>query len=228
MRARHGCSVPESTPCRRAPSASGSLHSTSVLSLLISQNLDQYNWESRAVSKNHCGTQHSYHGQFDRVVRVTAGLWVHWPHAGYACSDYGVPIKKLGIQSCISAGSCHLELVGLCKSDGEWPDGTSIVPWKKGTILVWDVTCASWLLHQVRQELWQTMVRIVRSWNTAIFIPLTLLDCDAQSFLREVHGMYHLRVILCHINFTYNEWQQLFSGKIQPLIVSCAYYHNYL
>ena len=34
-----------------------------------------------------------------------------------------------------------LEPNGLYRSDGKRPDGVSIVPWKGGKILVWDVTC---------------------------------------------------------------------------------------
>ena len=33
-----------------------------------------------------------------------------------------------------------LKPVGLCCSDGKRPDGMSIVPWKRGRPLVWDVT----------------------------------------------------------------------------------------
>ena len=35
----------------------------------------------------------------------------------------------------------HLEPNGLYRSDVKTPDGVSIVPWKGGKILVWDVTC---------------------------------------------------------------------------------------
>ena len=34
-----------------------------------------------------------------------------------------------------------LEPTGLCRADGKWPDGLTIVPWKCGRSLVWDVTC---------------------------------------------------------------------------------------
>ena len=35
----------------------------------------------------------------------------------------------------------HLEPTGLYLSDGKRPDGTTIVPWKGGKVLVWDATC---------------------------------------------------------------------------------------
>ncbi len=35
---------------------------------------------------------------------------------------------------------CHLEPTGLYHSDGERPDGASVIPWKGGKVLVWDET----------------------------------------------------------------------------------------
>ena len=35
----------------------------------------------------------------------------------------------------------HLEPSDTYRSDGKRPDGTSIVPWKSGRVLVWDITC---------------------------------------------------------------------------------------
>jgi hypothetical protein len=34
-----------------------------------------------------------------------------------------------------------LEPKGLCRGDGRRPDGVTIIPWKSGRALVWDVTC---------------------------------------------------------------------------------------
>ena len=36
---------------------------------------------------------------------------------------------------------CTLESRGLCRSDGRWPDGISIIPWSRGRCLAWDATC---------------------------------------------------------------------------------------
>jgi len=36
---------------------------------------------------------------------------------------------------------CHLEPSGLLCSDGKRPDGTTLVPWQCGKVLVWDATC---------------------------------------------------------------------------------------
>ena len=35
----------------------------------------------------------------------------------------------------------HLEPSGLYRTDGKRPDGASIMPWRGGKVLVWDVTC---------------------------------------------------------------------------------------
>ena len=35
----------------------------------------------------------------------------------------------------------HLEPSGFYRTDGKRPDGASIVPWRGGKVLVWDVTC---------------------------------------------------------------------------------------
>ena len=35
----------------------------------------------------------------------------------------------------------HLEPSGLYRADGKRPDGITLVPWKSGRLLVWDVTC---------------------------------------------------------------------------------------
>lgn len=36
---------------------------------------------------------------------------------------------------------CILEPPGLFRDDGKRPDGVTLIPWKKGQCLVWDVTC---------------------------------------------------------------------------------------
>ena len=36
---------------------------------------------------------------------------------------------------------CHLEPTGLYRDDGKRPDGATVVPWKRGKVLVWDATC---------------------------------------------------------------------------------------
>ena len=36
----------------------------------------------------------------------------------------------------------HLKPTGLYHTDGKRPDGGTLVPWKDGRVLVWDITCA--------------------------------------------------------------------------------------
>jgi hypothetical protein len=40
---------------------------------------------------------------------------------------------------------CILEPTGVLRDDGKRPDGITIIPWKKGKSLVWDVTCTDTL-----------------------------------------------------------------------------------
>ena len=35
----------------------------------------------------------------------------------------------------------RLKSNGVLRSDGKWPDGISLIPWKHNQSLVWDVTC---------------------------------------------------------------------------------------
>ena len=45
----------------------------------------------------------------------------------------------------------HLEPSDLYRSDGKRPNGSSVVPWKEGRALVWDVTCPDTLAHSYQQ-----------------------------------------------------------------------------
>ena len=78
-----------------------------------------------------CGTDIDVLGTHGLSCRYSKGR--HSRHA--AVND----IIKLSLES--AKVPCHLEPVGLYRSDGKRPDGASIVPWKAGKILVWDVTC---------------------------------------------------------------------------------------
>ena len=45
----------------------------------------------------------------------------------------------------------HLDPTGLYRTDGKRPDGATLVPWKGGRVLVWDVTCADILAPSHKQ-----------------------------------------------------------------------------
>ena len=45
----------------------------------------------------------------------------------------------------------YLEPVGLFRLDGRRPDGATMVPWKCGKVMVWDVTCADSLANSHRE-----------------------------------------------------------------------------
>jgi hypothetical protein len=51
-------------------------------------------------------------------------------------------INNILCRSISSAGfPATTEPLGLCRSDGKRPDGSTYVPWNKGKCLTWDVTC---------------------------------------------------------------------------------------
>ena len=102
----------------------------------------------------------------DEVVRVAVGLRLGaalcQPHT---CQKYGAQVDSTGTHglSCSRSEGRHprhaalndvirrslaaahipstLEPTSLCRADGKRPDRLTIVPWKCGCSLVWDVTC---------------------------------------------------------------------------------------
>ena len=111
----------------------------------------------------------------DEVVRIAVGLRLGLPLCHpHLCSGCGAEVGEDGIHglSCrYSKGRhsrhaalndiikrsldaakipSHLEPLGLYRSDGKRPDGASVVPWQRGKILVWDVTCSDSLAPSLR------------------------------------------------------------------------------
>ena len=101
----------------------------------------------------------------DDTVRIGVGLRLGVPlcsaHTCILCSNqvdvkdtHGLHcLKKPGVYSCHAALNdivkrslaaadipSILEPVGLCRSDGKRADGASIIPWKRGRAVAWDVT----------------------------------------------------------------------------------------
>ena len=83
---------------------------------------------------------HSFHhcvGAVDHLA--THGLSCRWSegrhHRHAAIND----ILHRALSS--AKFSSRLEPLGIYRSDGKRPDGITIVPWKNGKFLVWDVTC---------------------------------------------------------------------------------------
>ena len=111
----------------------------------------------------------------DNTIRVAVGLCLGstlcCPHP---CQHCGAEVDHLGIHglSCRKSEErhfCHsaingilyraltsasvpsrLERSGLCRSDGKRPDGVTMVPWKNGKALVWDVTVPDTLASSYR------------------------------------------------------------------------------
>ena len=98
-----------------------------------------------------------------------------------------------------------LEPNGLCREDGKWPDGVTIVPWKSGRSLVWDATCsdtftASNIQHAVREARAvaveaerRKMAKYQALTHTHIFTPVAVETSgacgpDALSLFRDIAG----------------------------------------
>ena len=102
----------------------------------------------------------------DDVIRVAAGLRLGVPlYQPHHCTNCGAHVDTLGTHglSCrfsrecqprhallndiikrtleVAKVPCHLEPSGLLRSDGKRPDGTTLVLWQCGKVLVWDATC---------------------------------------------------------------------------------------
>ena len=102
----------------------------------------------------------------DDVIRVAAGLRLGVPLCQpHHCTNCGAHVDTLGTHglSCgfsrrrqprhaslndiikrtleVAKVPCLLEPSGLLRSDGKRPDGTTLVLWQCGKVLVWDATC---------------------------------------------------------------------------------------
>ena len=164
----------------------------------------------------------------DDVVRIAVGLRLGVPLCRpHQCSNCGTDIDILGTHglSCrYSKGRhsrhaavndiikrslesakvpCHLEPVGLYRSDGKRPDGASVVPWRGGKILVWDATCPDTLapshsLMAVREAgavavdaEYRKELKYSHLDATHCFIPVAVetlgaFGAQARTFFREV------------------------------------------
>lgn len=52
-----------------------------------------------------------------------------------------------------SSGPSVLEPVGILREDGRRPDDMSIIPWKRGQLLVWGSTCSDTVAPNVRMQI---------------------------------------------------------------------------
>ena len=164
----------------------------------------------------------------NEVIRITVGLRLGLPLGRpHACSDCGAPISDLDthglscrfsrdrhsrhsslndiIKQTLTTANvpCHLEPAGLYGSDGKRRDGASVVPWKRGRILVWDVTCIDTLANSHRalalseagavadDAEYRKKLKYNHLDSTHAFIPVAVetlgaFGREAQSFFREV------------------------------------------
>ena len=112
----------------------------------------------------------------DSEVQIAISLRLGLPvHSAHMCASCGAAVDERGLYglSCrFSKGRfshhsalndlvkrsldsakipSHLEPTGLYRTDGKRPDGATLVPWKGGRVLVWDVTCADTLTPSHRE-----------------------------------------------------------------------------
>ena len=162
------------------------------------------------------------------VVRIAVGLRLGLPLCHpHACSDCGAQVNEFGSHglSCrFSRGRhsrhaslndiikrslatakvpSHLEPAGLYRADGKRPDGASVVPWKRGRILVWDATCVDTLAPSYRSLAasgsgavaddaeHRKKARYAHLEATHLFTPVAIetlgaFGQEARSFLREL------------------------------------------
>ena len=103
----------------------------------------------------------------------------------------------------------HLEPVGMCRDDGKRPDGATLIPWKQGKCLVWDVTCVNTIARShlssaaSQAGLPATAAETKRKQkyscfgNDKIFTPIALETLgpwgpEANKFITEVGRRLHL------------------------------------
>ena len=111
----------------------------------------------------------------DNSLCIAVGLYLGTPLGkSHQCQNCGTEVDVMGqhAPSCKrSTGKqqCHgafndvihcallssqvpacLEPVGLSRSDGKWPDGATLVPWKSRKPLIWDATCVDTLAPSYR------------------------------------------------------------------------------
>ena len=111
----------------------------------------------------------------DSEVQIAISLRLGLPVCTHMRAGCGVAVNEIGLHSlscCFSKGRfsrlsalndlvkrsldsakifSHLEPTGLYRKDGKRPDGATLVPWKGGRVLVWDITCADTLAPSHRQ-----------------------------------------------------------------------------
>ena len=79
----------------------------------------------------HCGSDVDTQGTHGLSCRYSQGR--HFRHAA---------VNDIVHRSLVAAKiPARLEPSGLQRSDGKRPDGVTVVPWRSGKLLIWDVTC---------------------------------------------------------------------------------------
>ena len=84
----------------------------------------------------------------DLIIAIIAvWRWTVSPHMGLTVVGVRSALPSCRIEryraqgSCCSKNTIRLKPSGLYHADGKCPDCITLVPWKSGGLLVWDVTC---------------------------------------------------------------------------------------
>jgi len=138
-----------------------------------------------------------------------------------------------------------LEPTSLSRSDGKRPDGLTIMPWKHGRCMVWDVTCPDTLapIHLNRAVTGPSAVASFAEVNTRlkydetrrthVFIPIAVESMGAvgeDGFLGELEGF--LRELGARIMYVSKEprsfefLMQRVSVASHPTWKRCVHFRN--
>ncbi len=156
----------------------------------------------------------------DNAVRVAMGLRLGVPLCRpHPCHHCGKEVSHMGVHglSCrFSQGRHHrhgalnqiihraltaihipsqLEPVGLSRSDGKRPDGASVVPWERGRLLVWDVTCPDTLAPSYLSVASSGVGEVASAAETRKLLKYQHLDCHFAPIAIETMGTYGSRTL---------------------------------
>ena len=85
----------------------------------------------RPHTRQHCGS--------DVDQSTVHGLSCRWSEGRHFCHSSLNDIVHRALS--FARIPSRLEPSGISRSDGKRPDGITLVPWERGKLLVWDVTC---------------------------------------------------------------------------------------
>ena len=138
-----------------------------------------------------CGARVDYRGSHGLLYQRSLGRHPHH----MAINDL---IKGSLATAKIAA---HLEAAGICRADVKRPDGTTVIPWKGGRLLVWDATCPDTLAPShlqlatreagavADQAVRRKMPNYIKLAATHHFVPVAIESTGV--FGPQTHAFFH-------------------------------------